>query len=640
MNVLGAIKSPAFPHRLPNPMRRFKLLLPAIAILGTLAFFLLKSHQKGEETDALVSEVVGSEELILKLTPELGQISGNLMNLQTPGSSDLFAASVTVRDMEGEVSFASEPPPGQLIANQELNLEESSRKTSASELSLWSLLLEKIDYFEHAKLKIIKGSFLSDQHDEFECLVKFSGLARSKEGSWSSLSGKQTLTWTKQARGDWKISKWETKNFTTATSTHRFFTDRLDEALPNFTDRAKARLSIHEEELIKYYKSGKTRARSYDFAPIAMSQKPGISVVDIDQDGYDDLYIMVRMGQNLLLRNRGDGTFEEIAESRELAIKGNSTCGIFADFDNDGDSDLILGRSTEHSAYFKNTGSWFEEVKQDTELPALVVSISAADYNRDGLLDLYFSTYRMGELGTGNTGLAPQDDSSKWPERFLSKENAAEFHKRYRDETEQDGDIDFLNQVGPPNVFMVNLGGGKFAPAPEGPQVNLWKNTLQAAWSDIDEDGDPDLYLANDFSSDHLFRNDGKDGFVDVTSEYGLTTYGFGMGASFGDYDNNGHQDLYVSNMFSKAGRRILSSFDGIDPNYLHSVNGNFLFKRPDSKNFELVSGLEPPSLLVAEAGWSWGGQFVDFDNDSDLDIHALSGYFTAPEELASEVDL
>ena len=112
------------------------------------------------------------------------------------------------------------------------------------------------------------------------------------------------------------------------------------------------------------------------------------------------------------------------------------------------------------------------------------------------------------------------------------------------------------------------------------------------------------------------------------------------MGASFGDYDNNGHQDLYVSNMFSKAGRRILSSFDGIDPNYLHSVNGNFLFKRPDSKNFELVSGLEPPSLLVAEAGWSWGGQFVDFDNDGDLDIHALSGYFTAPEELASEVDL
>ena len=640
MNVTGALKSPAFPYRPPNPMRRSKLLLPAIAILGTLAFFLLKSRQEGKKTVTLVSEVVGSEELILKLTPKLGQISDKLLNLRPPESSGLFTDSVTVKDMEGEVSFASEPPPGQLIANQELSLEESSRQTSASELSLWSPLLEKIDYFEHAKIKIIKGSFLSDQHDEFECLVKFSGLARSREGVWSSLSAKQTLTWTKQTRGDWKISKWETKSFSTATSSHRFFADRLDEALPNFTDRAKARLSIHEEELIKYYKSGKTRARSYDFAPIAMSQKPGISVVDIDQDGYDDLYIMVRMGQNLLLRNRGDGTFEEIAESRELAIKGNSTCGIFADFDNDGDSDLILGRSTENSAYFKNTGSWFEEIKQDTALPALVISISAADYNRDGLLDLYFSTYRLSQLGSGNSGLAPEDDSSKWPERFLSAEDASEFRERYRTETKKDGDIDFLNQVGPPNVLMINQGGGKFAPAPEGPQINLWKNTVQATWADIDEDGDPDLYLSNDFSSDNLYRNDGKDGFVDVTRESGLTTYGFGMGACFGDYDNNGHQDLYVSNMFSKAGRRILSSFDGIDPNYLHSVNGNVLYKRPDSKNFERVSGLKPPSLLVAEAGWSWGGQFVDFDNDGDLDIHALSGYFTAPKELASEVDL
>ena len=640
MNVPGALKSPAFPHRLPNPMRRSKLLLPAIAILGTLAFFLLKSRQESKKTDTLVSEVVGSEELILKLTPKLGRISDKLLNLSPPESSGLFTDSVTVKDMEGEVSFASEPPPGQLIANQELSLEESSRQTSASELSLWSPLLEKIDYFEHTKLKIIKGSFLSDQHDEFECLVKFSGLARSREGVWSSLSAKQTLTWTKQTRGDWKISKWETKSFSTATSSHRFFADRLDEALPNFTDRAKARFSIHEEELIKYYKSGKTRARSYDFAPIAMSQKPGISVVDIDQDGYDDLYIMVRMGQNLLLRNRGDGTFEEIAESQELAIKGNSTCGIFADFDNDGDSDLILGRSTENSAYFKNTGSWFEEVEQDTALPALVISISAADYNRNGLLDLYFSTYRLSQLGSGNSGLAPEDDSSKWPERFLSAEDASEFRERYRTETKKDGDIDFLNQVGPPNVLMINQGGGKFAPAPEGPQINLWKNTVQATWADIDEDGDPDLYLSNDFSSDNLYRNDGKNGFVDITRESGLTTYGFGMGACFGDYDNNGHQDLYVSNMFSKAGRRILSSFDGIDPNYLHSVNGNVLYKRPDSKNFERVSGLEPPSLLVAEAGWSWGGQFVDFDNDGDLDIHALSGYFTAPKELASEVDL
>ena len=164
------------------------------------------------------------------------------------------------------------------------------------------------------------------------------------------------------------------------------------------------------------------------------------------------------------------------------------------------------------------------------------------------------------------------------------------------------------------------------------------KDAAPPTWHD--DDGDPDLYLANDFSSDHLFRNDREEGFTDVTHETGITTYGFGMGASFGDYNNDGRQDLYVTNMFSKAGRRILSKFEGINPDYLHSVNGNVLYKQGDGGQFERVSGLKPPSLMVAEAGWSWGGQFVDFDNDGDLDLHALSGYFTAPKELASEVDL
>jgi hypothetical protein len=111
------------------------------------------------------------------------------------------------------------------------------------------------------------------------------------------------------------------------------------------------------------------------------------------------------------------------------------------------------------------------------------------------------------------------------------------------------------------------------------------------------------------------------------------------MGVTWGDYDQDGQQDLYVSNMYSKAGRRITAQIKELNPSYQRSVDGNFLY-RQTSEGFRLTSGLEPPTIPVAEAGWSWGGQFADFDNDSFLDLYVLSGYFTAPDEFSSNVDL
>ena len=188
-------------------------------------------------------------------------------------------------------------------------------------------------------------------------------------------------------------------------------------------------------------------------------------------------------------------------------------------------------------------------------------------------------------------------------------------------------------------MLLVNRGGGRFEVAPQSPQLAIWRNTLQATWADFDEDGDPDLYVANDWAGDNLFRNDGSRGFVDVTEEMGTTEFGFAMGVSWGDYDLDGRQDLYVSNMYSKAGRRITAQISELNPSYNRSVDGNYLYRGAD-RGFELVSGLKKPKLTVAEAGWSWGGQFADLDNDGYLDLYVLSGYFTAPDEFASDVDL
>jgi hypothetical protein len=170
-------------------------------------------------------------------------------------------------------------------------------------------------------------------------------------------------------------------------------------------------------------------------------------------------------------------------------------------------------------------------------------------------------------------------------------------------------------------------------------QLELWRNSLQATWSDFDRDGDPDLYVANDWAIDSLFLNDGSNRFSEITKQAGTDKFGFAMGATWGDYDNDGNQDLYVSNMYSKAGRRITARIAELNPDYLRSVEGNYLYRQQGGR-FELVSGLEPPGLAVAEAGWSWGGQFSDLDNDGFLDLYVLSGYFTAPPEFATDVDL
>jgi len=114
---------------------------------------------------------------------------------------------------------------------------------------------------------------------------------------------------------------------------------------------------------------------------------------------------------------------------------------------------------------------------------------------------------------------------------------------------------------------------------------------------------------------------------------------GFGMGASWGDYDRDGRLDLYVSNMFSKAGRRITASVDGLDPRVPHSANGNLLFKN-NGPDFTQVAGTSGSSLAVAKVGWAYGAQFVDIDNDGWLDIYSASGFYSAPKEIANNKDL
>ena len=204
-----------------------------------------------------------------------------------------------------------------------------------------------------------------------------------------------------------------------------------------------------------------------------------------------------------------------------------------------------------------------------------VISMAAADYNGDGLLDIYLCTYRPAAPAGSGGGYsqAAKEGDFDWPDEFFSPELAREFRRRLMEHKQRHG-VTVLDQLGPPNVLLVNRGGGRFEPAPENSTVGLWRNSLQATWCDYNGDGRPDLYIPNDWGLNVLFRNDGPGGFTDVTSEVGLTDYGFSMGASFGDYDNDGRDDLYVSNMFSEAGRRITARIPGLNKLFADSAVG------------------------------------------------------------------
>ena len=106
------------------------------------------------------------------------------------------------------------------------------------------------------------------------------------------------------------------------------------------------------------------------------------------------------------------------------------------------------------------------------------------------------------------------------------------------------------------------------------------------------------------------------------------------MGLSIGDYDNDGRQDIYVTNMYSKAGLRISEQM-GANEKIKGSARGNSLLRNGPS-GWERVSGVEAPDILVEAADFGWGGAFADFNNDGILDLYAPAGYVTMPDPVES----
>jgi hypothetical protein len=353
----------------------------------------------------------------------------------------------------------------------------------------------------------------------------------------------------------------------------------------------------------------------------------GITVVDYDNDGYYDLFIPDGV-EAKLFRNKGDGTFEDVTAQAGLAGLDGVSVALFADYDNDGHKDLFVSRSFKPNQLFHNRGDGtFEDVTARAGLGAdnCTTVASWVDYNNDGWLDLYVGRYL--------------DPREKIPTTFYARN-------------------------GEPNQLYRNNGDGTFTNVTEEAGVGDVGLCLGTAFGDYNDDGYPDLFVANDFGRKTLYRNNGDGTFTDVTVQTGTLAYGAGMSATIGDYDNDGRLDLYVAHIrseeawfaewptvlrylvnawrqgmwwtampmffeiFKQSGCKFVRVFKDM-------ASGNTLLRNKGDGTFEDVTwqtNANPP-------GWFWGTNLADFDNDGWQDIYAANGWVYNEPDTDIELD-
>ena len=597
-------------------------------------------------------EVFESEAVIEGLRAPLAKLSKSVMNLSFPDEQSriVFEASVRVNDLSPRGTPKRRDVPGTAVNQWNWPVSQKYRSASPKELSLWTDFIATVEFFHHFKFYNIKGFFEDDAKSQYRTHSGFKGLAELRSGKLAAVKGKIDIKWKAKARdpetdvSEWLISEMVFEDFALTEADTPLFSDVVDNALDE-EDRARLLPSQRDEgiiELILGVGRGEldieeviAERREKDEAGTRPRDLNQVAVVDIDRDGFDDFYYTSYDGPAFFFRNRGDGSFEEIADEIGLALDGLHGA-FFADLDNDGDADAFVTylNREEGTHYLRNENGRFLKRNElvDVPLPAWTSPISVADYNNDGLLDVYLGRFLnpISAIGAAEEAARREDLPATHEIPFMEKEEARELLKRMRDPELNP----FVYRPGPPNLLLKNLGGGRFTRAPDSESVEIYYPTFSTGWSDFDRDGDMDLYVTNEFGPNQLMMNQGEGRFVDISNDV-TGEIGLGMGTAWGDYDNDARPDLYITNMYSKAGLRITAQMQSA-ATLGKSARGNTLMRNgPDG--FTRASGLEPPAALVEAADVAWGGGFAeDLNNDGFLDIYVPAGIATVPTEVST----
>ncbi len=351
--------------------------------------------------------------------------------------------------------------------------------------------------------------------------------------------------------------------------------------------------------------------------PYMTSVGASVAVGDFDGDGHLDLYVL-NSGQRSparLFRNRGDGRFDDVATAAgvaEVNTAGAAMDAVFLDYDNDGDQDLYVVKWGAGNILYRNRGTGtFEDVSRTAGVDSRGYGTTALvlDYDRDGWPDIFVGNFFAPSVIDPATGQARPNDlwhpvsTRVLPESFTRARNGGR------------------------NLLLRNRGDGSFEDVAERLGLLHTGWTFDAGAGDLNNDGWPDLYVANDFGPDEFYFNTGATDalprfrlVVDPRGHPGLgDDWWKGMNVEIGDLDGNGRLDIYVTNALVRGYK---------------TDEGNMLWMnyadptRPGGTRFANRAS----EAGVHDGGWGWGAKFADFDRDGLRDIFTVNGFITGAD--------
>jgi hypothetical protein len=360
----------------------------------------------------------------------------------------------------------------------------------------------------------------------------------------------------------------------------------------------------------------------------------GLALFDADNDGDVDLYLVngstkeaIRSGRPAppaaLFRNEGRGTFTNVTAGAGLANErwGQGVC--VGDADNDGTEEIYVTNIGKNRLYKSRASLQYEDVAEKAGVAVDTWSTGCAfgDYDGDGWLDLFVAGYVTLDFNRlppapPLDGAPPPPPSGPMPETAAPRSvgmgaayTGGTTPCTYRGEQVMCGP---RGLVGAPDHLFRNNGDGTFTDVTKDAGVADEKGLygLGVAWIDMDDDGRLDLLVANDSCPNYLYRNLGGGKFEDTSYPSGAALDGNGreqahMGIAVGDYDNDGREDLHITNF---------------------ADDFNVLYRNHDGKSYtdmSFPSGIAQVSIPFL----SWGSDFIDYDNDGWLDILVVNGH-------------